>query len=319
MIAHGDRFHVEKNVILTTNDDITVQQTFNYLCRNLDQYRVGAEFVVVCGVHGSPEGKLLEADEDFRYDYEAMFRWFHNEIKYNRFSPPTRKPFQLVKERNYQMGTVVELSSEEDVNNKGEFQLDENSKVVLKTEFERLLGLNRPMVLILASCWSHEGDLSNILRSAGLYSALRLTEDKAELTDEKSFMLDNTQTQIMETVVVDHSNNTPGSLSARNILLFGSHGTGKTILLTEILLMRMAFYKQFGNVKVHKIIVSCFNSIADDYILLKDLKERYVGFPIFERNILFKNFKSLCQGMVLLKTCYYFRLLNIFSVTFLSF
>ena len=296
MFAGIERFHVENNVILTTKNEISSQQTFNYLSTYLDQFRVGSEFIVICGVHTSPEGKLQEFDEDFKYDYEAMFRWFNIEKKYNRFSPPTRKPFQLIEERNYQMGTVVQVSSEEDQNNEGEFKLDENSKVLLKSEFERLLSLNRPMVLILASCWSHQSEISNILRSSGLYSALRLTEDKAELTNEKSFILDKIQRQIIETVVVDHRNNTPRTLASRNILLFGSHGTGKTILLTEILLMRMAFYKQFSDIQIHKIIVSCFNSISEDYILLKNLKERYVGFPIFERNIQFKNFKSLCQG-----------------------
>ena len=152
MFAGIERFHVENNVILTTNNEISSQQTFNYLSTYLDQFRVGSEFVVLCGVHGSPEGKLREFDGDFRYDYEAMFRWFHVESRYNRFSPPTRKPFQLIEERKYQMGTVIEVSSEEDANNNGEFKLDENSKVALKTEFERLLGLNRPIVLILASC-----------------------------------------------------------------------------------------------------------------------------------------------------------------------
>ena len=77
-----EKYHVENNIILTTIDEITVQQTFNYLCTNLDQFRVGSEFVVVCGVHGSPEGYLLEGDEDFRYDYEAMFRWFNSQKHY---------------------------------------------------------------------------------------------------------------------------------------------------------------------------------------------------------------------------------------------
>ena len=43
--------HVENNVILTTKDLIRVQQLFNYLSTNLDKFRVGSEFVVLCGVH----------------------------------------------------------------------------------------------------------------------------------------------------------------------------------------------------------------------------------------------------------------------------
>ena len=92
----NERVHVENNVILTTKDEISCQQTFNYLCMNLDRFRIGSEFVVVCGIHGAPGGEMLEGDEDFRYDYEAMFRWFHDERRYNRFAPKKSKPFELV-------------------------------------------------------------------------------------------------------------------------------------------------------------------------------------------------------------------------------
>ena len=79
-----DRIHVENNVILTTKDEISSQRTFNYLCMNLDRFRTGTEFVVICGIHGAPGGEMREGDEDFRYDYEAMFRWFHTEKKYRK-------------------------------------------------------------------------------------------------------------------------------------------------------------------------------------------------------------------------------------------
>ena len=111
------RIHVEGNVILPTINEISVQQVFNYLCANLDQFRVGSEFVVVCGIHGSEQGQILEPDEDFRYDYEAMFRWCNKERHYRRCAPRDAKPFQLIKEREYQMGHVVEVSSEEDIYN----------------------------------------------------------------------------------------------------------------------------------------------------------------------------------------------------------
>ena len=65
----NERFHVENNVILTTKDEISCQQTFNYICLNLDRFIIGSEFVVVCGIHGAAGGEMLEADEDFRYDY----------------------------------------------------------------------------------------------------------------------------------------------------------------------------------------------------------------------------------------------------------
>ena len=196
------------------------------------------------------------------------------------------------------MGTVIELSSEEEPNHEGKYNLDEKSKSELKNEFERFLGTNRPIVLILASCWSHNSEISNILRSTGLYSVIRMIEDKADLTAGRMFRLDDTQMEVIEKVKDDHTKNeNPGSLGAKNVLLFGSHGTGKTILLTEIMLMRLAYYfKHRAATAIHKIIVSSFNSISDDYVLLRDLKETYFVDPIFERNFQFKNFKSLCEG-----------------------
>ena len=159
------RIHVENNVILTTKDEIHNQHIFNYISTNLDMFRVNSEFVVVCGIHGAPGGEMREGDEDFRYEYKTMFRWFHNERRYYKFAPKIAKPFQLVEERNYHMGTVVEIFSVEDPDIEGKYKLDEKSKLTLKTEFERLLVINRPLVLFLASCWSHKSEISDILRS----------------------------------------------------------------------------------------------------------------------------------------------------------
>ena len=90
--------HVENNVILTTKDSIRVQQVFNYLSTNLDKFRVGSEFVVLCGVHGSDKAELMEADDIFKHDYTTMFRWFNSQQHYNDFSPEGAKPFRLVEE-----------------------------------------------------------------------------------------------------------------------------------------------------------------------------------------------------------------------------
>ena len=70
----NERIHVENNIILTTKDEISSQQTFNYLSKNLDRFRVGSEFVVVCGVHGAPGGKMLEGKDLFDWRYNPSNR-----------------------------------------------------------------------------------------------------------------------------------------------------------------------------------------------------------------------------------------------------
>ena len=289
-----ERIHVQDNVILTTVNEISVQQMFNYLCINLDQFRVGSEFVAICGIHGSEQGEMLNYDEDFRYDYEAMFRWFNKERHYKRCAPKVAKPYELIQERKYQMGHVVEISTEKD--DLGKFKLDRNSKIALKTEFLRLIALGKPVVLILASCFSHLSEISDILCSTGLYSTIRMIEEKACITSERSFRLDDSQVEVLKTIVFDHyTNPPPKNFDAQNILLYGSHGTGKTILLTEILLMRLGLYKNC-NVPINKIIVSCFNSETDNYILLRNLKDVFMNHALFVEKFQFLNFKSLCEG-----------------------
>ena len=291
-----ERVHVENNVILTTKDEISCQQTFNYLCMNLDRFRIGTEFVVVCGVHGAPGGGMLEADEDFRYDYEAMFRWFHNEKQYKKCAPRNSKPFELVEKRQYQMGTVVEISSAENPDHKGRYNLDEKSKLVLKSEFERLLASKRPIALILASCWSYKGEISAILRSSGIYSTIRLVEDKADITLGNFFKLDSNQIEVLSTVAADHNQNDPDHLKYKNVFLYGSHGTGKTILLSEIFMMRLAYCKMHQIDLCKKIFVS-FTAYSEDYQLLKDIKEKHIGIP--SNSVQYTDLKSLCHGKYL--------------------
>ena len=289
----SERVHVENNVILTTKDEISCQQTFNYLCMNLDSFRIGSEFVVVCGVHGSPDGEMLEGDEDFYYDYEAMFRWFHDEKRYKRCAPRNSQPFELVEKRQYQIGTVIEMNSVRDPVNEGRYKLDERSKVVLKTQFERLVSTKKPVVLFLASCWSHSSEISDILRSCGIYSTLRLLEDKGEVTMGRFFKLDSNQTDILSTVAFDHNQNDPYHLKSKNVFLYGSHGTGKTILLSEIFMMRLAYYNLQGINLCKKIFVS-FSAYSEDFELLQDIKERYIG--ISNTSVQYTYLKSLCHG-----------------------
>ena len=292
MAAYNERIHVENNVILTTKDEISCQQTFNFLCMNLDRFRIGTEFVVVCGVHGAPGGEMLEADEDFRYDYESMFRWFHDKARYKKCAPKISHPFELVEQRQYQMGTVVEISSVENPDHKGRYNLDEKSKLVLKSEFERLLVSKRPIALILASCWSNKGEISAILRSCGIYSTIRMVEDKGDLTQGQFLKLDSDQIDVLSTVAADHNQNNPNQLRYKNVFLYGSHGTGKTILSSEIFSMRMDYYN-IHKIDLYKKIFVSFTAYSEDYQLLKDMKEKHIG--ILPSTVQYLDLKSLCH------------------------
>ena len=203
-----ERIHVENNVILTTKDEISVQQMFNYLTKNLDKFRVDSEFVIICGVHGSPHGKLCKSDEDFRYDYEMMNRWFKNHKKYGRQA-------KIVEDRKYKMSTVIEVNSIKQEMKEGQYLLTDESKAKLQNEFERILSLDKPVVLILASCWSFRSDISNILRSTGLYSALIISEERGSITAGKLFQLDHEQKDFLREITQDDTK--------KDIFIFGEY------------------------------------------------------------------------------------------------
>ena len=57
-----------------------------------------------------------------------------------------------------------------------------------------------PYILILASCYSHRSEVSTVLRSAGIYSALHISEDLGKLTKGKSFFLSQEQMDFLKLV-----------------------------------------------------------------------------------------------------------------------
>ena len=63
------------------------------------------------------------------------------------------------------------------------------------------------------------------------------------------------------------------NLKWKNIFLWGSHGTGKTIMLEHILRMRIAFYKRIGVHENLKIFIGVGSESAST--LLEEFKENF--------------------------------------------
>ena len=199
MASNTQKFHVENGVIITTKEEVSVQHVFNYLTENLDKFRVGSEFITVCGVHGGENGELCEADEDFRYEYEMMYKWFKNHRKYG-------KQAKMVEDRKYVMETVLEVSSKEDETEDGTYVLQEDSKAKLKAKFEEVLAKQVPMVLILASCFSFQSQICDILRSTGLLTVFNVLEERGDITNGNMFLLDPEQQEFFKIISDDELN-----------------------------------------------------------------------------------------------------------------
>ena len=83
--------------------------------------------------------------------------------------------------------------------------------------------------------------LNDLFRIAGIYSFMLLGEDRAKLTGGKCYVLDDGQRNDLKTV---------SESEVRNVLLWGSRGTGKTLLLCEVLKIQMSKLKREEKVKI---------------------------------------------------------------------
>ena len=82
-----------------------------------------------------------------------------------------------------------------------------------------------------------------------------------------------------------------------HLFLWGSSGTGKTLLLIECLRIMMAKCKlQKPKKNVEAIVLVYHHSIDEDSELMKDLEKKYLPSINSKDNIKPKTFKQLCKG-----------------------
>ena len=89
------------------------------------------------------------------------------------------------------MGKIIPLRSEK--SNSDNYTLTCQSMSEIKMLAEDIVMTKTSYILILASCYSHRSEVSTVLRSAGIYSALHISEDLGKLTKGKSFFLSQEQ------------------------------------------------------------------------------------------------------------------------------
>lgn len=68
--------------------------------------------------------------------------------------------------------------------------------------------------------------LNRIFRAAGMYAFLVLNDDRARITEGRCLTMDDAQRKVIEDVVRDNP---------KNVFLWGGSGTGKTLLLTQVI------------------------------------------------------------------------------------
>ena len=190
------QFHVENDEILTaaSNEELQTGQVLKYLGKNLQKFKMGSKFVLVCGVREDPDGNLFEADRKNVNEYYHMFKNFHDDKINNDIG-------RIVEEKQYKIGTVIQVLFDEKQDGQQFALQKKHSKAFIKKEFKRMLSSREPIVWILVS---HKNELFHIFQSFGLFSTNGVSEERdTDIISGKFFQLDDKQNEFLKEISND--------------------------------------------------------------------------------------------------------------------
>ena len=193
-------FGVEKFVIISSKNEIDMLQWRSYLVKNWARLMLArSRLLVLTGIHGCKDGALGGREDRFVANSRKQM------VILNRTKADDIHKKEIV------MG-VEDIGRH---SNRSELDLDKLTKAV--KEFD-------PTVILLAFTWSKKSELNDVLRAAGIYTGMVLREERAQITESRHVKLDEGQTEFIRAVAKE---------KPRNIFLWGSSGTGTTLLLIE--------------------------------------------------------------------------------------
>ena len=189
------QFHVENDEILTAaNEELQTGQLLKYLEKNLQNFKMGSNFVLVCGVREDPDGNLFEADRKNVNEYYHMFENFYDDKINNDIG-------RIVEEKQYKIGTVIQVLFDEKQDGQQFALQKKHSKAFIKKEFKRMLSSKEPIVWILVS---HKNELFHIFQSFGLFSTNGVSEERdTDIISGKFFQLDDKQNEFLKEISND--------------------------------------------------------------------------------------------------------------------
>ena len=82
----------------------------------------------------------------------------------------------------------------------------------------------------------------------------------------------------------------------QNVFVWGTSGTGKTLILTQILGMKRSYYRKLGSGINLNIFVTSWKSLDYKSQLLKDLKDNYLTHLNILEGVRFLSMIELCSG-----------------------
>ena len=196
------------------------------------------KIICLVGVHGDKKGHVTTEKN------EQLKKWVRRIPNFQNFGDRSISLQSFLKNMDVEL-EMLDISqfhvSQDRVFSQ---ELDDKIKTVLNQDE------SMEIFLVLAMCYSNVSITNDILRSAGIYSNLIISEDRGRTSKGRCLTLDKDQSLILKEVSDYHANFDDGQLlqenKPKNILLWGSSGTGKTLILAQLLLMRVSHYKKRG-------------------------------------------------------------------------
>ena len=268
MAAASDIFRRDDKVIITSKRRISSLDCITYIRKEFEagKFRDGSILLILYGVHGHDDGQIGEKDKSLKISFEAIPK------KIGKKHP---KILEKVKIEMVDVG-----------DHKDSTKLDEQALIDAISKIEHT-------ILFLAFCYTDRSRLNELLRSAGLYSILILTNDTIDTTDENCVILDKKQKEAIQTVANDQP---------KNIVIRGSSGSGKTLLASQFVMMKHAFYmNKFGIILAEdaytriKVLVCTYSK--EVLPLTEAIQDELFGdFRVKGFNLSFEALEDLCLG-----------------------
>ena len=254
-------FTAEGCVILTSTIEIDSLQWQKYFRKEWNKLmKPNTKVLVLAGIHGRKDGKLGSVDDGLFNEYEHQIEFLKRKYK------------EEIEEKNI-MFVIEDVGSLMD------------QKFVDEEALVEAVKKHNPTIISLAFCYTNVSVLNDVLRAAGVYSLLILNKDRANITEDKCIELDNIQRKIIEAV----ADNQP-----QNIFLWGSSGTGKTIILSESMKIKISQYMKKG-IKLNIFVTSYMATPESE--LMHVLEDKYCSHITSGHQVKFMPFNQLCKGI----------------------